>query len=121
LIAVVQIAYDDANGTEQIVPSANYYVDSVSEFAWVVPQSSIPWPTTIAAINSVRVRFRAGYQDTNSPANNLVPGDIKSAILLLIGTFYAQRESMVVGTIASRLPWGVEELLRQHRVQLGMA
>jgi uncharacterized phiE125 gp8 family phage protein len=121
LIEVTQIAYDDGNGDEQIIPSGNYYVDAVSEFGWVVPQGGLSWPTTIDAINSVRVRFRAGYLDTNSPPGNAVPGDIKSAVLLTIGSFYEQRESMVVGTVVYQLPWGVEQLLRQHRVLLGMA
>ena len=50
-----------------------------------------------------------------------MPGDIKSAILLTIGTFYEQREGLVVGTVVYQLPWGIEQLLRQHRVLLGMA
>jgi uncharacterized phiE125 gp8 family phage protein len=121
LIEVTQIAYDDTAGDEQIIPSGQYYVDSVSEFAWVVPSGVASWPATIDAINAVRVRFRAGYLDTNSPPGNAVPGDIKSAVLLTIGNFYEQREGQVVGTIANKLPWGVEQLLRQHRVLLGMA
>jgi uncharacterized phiE125 gp8 family phage protein len=121
LIEVTQIAYDDSNGDEQIIATGNYYVDTVSEFGWVVPQGGLSWPAPIDAINSVRVRFRAGYLDTNSPPGNAVPGDIKSAVLLTIGSFYEQRDSMVVGTVVYQLPWGVEQLLRQHRVLLGMA
>jgi uncharacterized phiE125 gp8 family phage protein len=121
LIEVTQIAYDDGNGDEQIIPSGNYYVDNVSEFGWVVPQGGLSWPTTLDAINSVRVRFRAGYQDTNSPAGNAVPDDIKQAVLLTIGHFFENRETVVVGTVVYQLPWGTEPLLRQHRVLLGMA
>jgi uncharacterized phiE125 gp8 family phage protein len=121
LIEVTQIAYDDSNGDEQILPSGNYFVDAVSEFGWVVPQGNLSWPSTIDAINSVRVRFRAGYLDTNSPPGNAVPDDIRAAVLLTIGSFYEQRESLVVGTVVYQLPWGVEQLLRQHRVLLGMA
>jgi len=121
LISVLQIAYDDAAGDEQILTGSSYYVDTASEFGWVVPQGTLSWPTPIDAINSVRVRFRAGYLDNNSPPQNAVPGDIKSAVLLTLGSFYEQRESMVIGTIVYNLPWGVENLLRQHRVLLGMA
>jgi hypothetical protein len=41
--------------------------------------------------------------------------------LLTIGNFYEQREGQVVGTVVYQLPWGIEQLLRQHRVLLGMA
>ena len=122
LIGVVDISYDDANGVAQSISPADYFVDNVSEPGWVVPASSdLSWPTTINAINSVRIQFRAGYLDNNSPQGAAVPGDIKSAILLTIGNFYEQREGQVVGTVVYQLPWGVEQLLRQHRVLLGMA
>jgi uncharacterized phiE125 gp8 family phage protein len=121
LIEVTQIEYDDSNGDQQLVAGGSYYVDTVTEPGWVVPQGGISWPTSIDAINSVRVRFRAGYLDTNSPPNNAVPFDIKAGILLSVGTMYEAREQVVVGTIASKLPWGAENLLRPHRVLLGMA
>lgn len=122
LIAVTSIVYDDSNGQEQPLTPDNYFVDNVSEPGWVVPASgSLSWPAPIAAINSVRINFRAGYLDNNSPPANIVPGDIKSAILLTIGTLFEQREAQVVGDNVYALSWGVENLLRQHRVLLGMA
>jgi hypothetical protein len=93
----------------------------VSEPGWVVPTNGAGWPGTIDAINSVRVRFRAGYQDTNSPPGVSVPEDIRAGIKLFLGALYEQRESQVVGTTAMKLPWSAEQLLRQHRVLLGMA
>jgi uncharacterized phiE125 gp8 family phage protein len=121
LIEVTQIAYDDPNGDEQIVASSDYYADTVSEPGWVVPQGTLSWPTPIDAINCVRVRFRAGYLDTSSPPLNAVPFDLKAGILLAVGSMYENREDIVVGTIASKLPQFVEALLRPHRVLLGMA
>jgi hypothetical protein len=50
-----------------------------------------------------------------------VPDDIKQAVLLTIGHFFENRETVVVGTVVYQLPWGTEPLLRQHRVLLGMA
>lgn len=121
LIEVVSIIYNDTAGVEQTVNSANYYVDTVSQPGWVVPVSSFTWPTPLDAINSVRVRFRAGYIDTSSPPQNSVPFDIRAGILLAVGSMFENREQVVVGTIASKLPWGAENLLRPHRVLLGMA
>jgi len=122
LIDVVHIAYDNTGGDEAFVPSGSYFVDNVSQPGWIVPQGYSPsWPDTVDAINSVRVRFRAGYLSTDSPPAAAIPDDIKAAIKLTIGALYENREQTVVGTIANRLPWGAEQILRQYRVQLGMA
>src|SRR5262245_41220288 len=121
LIQVVQVAYDNTNGDEILMNPNDYYADVVSEPGWLVLSGLSSWPTTIDAINSVRVRFRAGYLSTDSPPVNKVPEDILSGVKLLLGTMYEHREQQVVGTIANKLPFGVEQLLRHHRVLLGMA
>lgn len=41
--------------------------------------------------------------------------DITTAMLLLIGHWYANRESVVVGTITSELPMAVESLISPYR------
>lgn len=121
LIEVVSIKYDDADGNEQTVDPSTYTVDTVNEPGWVLPTSTGTWPTTFTGINSVRIRFRAGYLDTgNSPPTANVPDDIKHAIMLEVGTFLAIGETVVVGQTVAQLPaW--EMLLRPHRVDRGMA
>ncbi len=120
---IVSIKYDDTAGVEQILDPAGYSVDDISEPGWVVPVTA-GWPTPIDAINAVRIRFIAGYApNADSPPDLTanVPGSIKAAMLLHIGSFYAHRESIVVGQTAVLLPWASEQLLRPYRVQLGMA
>ena len=41
--------------------------------------------------------------------------DITAAMLLLIGHWYANRESVVLGTITSELPMAVESLISPYR------
>ncbi|NWN92292.1 phage gp6-like head-tail connector protein [Marinobacter adhaerens] len=41
--------------------------------------------------------------------------DITTAMLLLIGHWYANRESVVIGTTASEVPMAVEALLAPYR------
>jgi uncharacterized phiE125 gp8 family phage protein len=125
LQSVVSVKYDDAAGNEQTLGALDYDVDNVSQPGWVVPSSS-GWPGSIwPGINSVRVRYVAGYlPGTNSPIDLAanVPGVIKSAMKLYIGQLYDQREDIAVGTIANKLPSGnLDYLLRQYRVALGMA
>lgn len=124
LISVISVAYDDGDGIEQTVSSADYTVDNTSEPGWVIPNSDFEWPTTLEAVNAVRVRFIAGYEESDdSPVDMAsgVPQSIKSAIKLLVGTMYAHRESVIVGVSAIEMPWATEALLRPYRVRLGMA
>lgn len=120
---IVSIKYDDASGNEQTLAADQYYVDTASQPGWVVPITA-GWPSTIDAINAVRIRFTCGYAPTADSPPDLVanvPYSIKAGILLTVGTLYANRETVVIGVTAVQLPWGVEQLLRPHRVQLGMA
>jgi uncharacterized phiE125 gp8 family phage protein len=115
LQTVVSFVYDDAGGVEtQIMENTEFFVDNVNEPGWIVPVNST-WPTPIDAINSVRVTYDAGYGEDE------MPDDIRAAILLTIGTFYEHRETQVVGTIAGKLPFGAEQLLRQYLVELSLA
>jgi uncharacterized phiE125 gp8 family phage protein len=122
LIEVVGVFYDDGAGNEQSVAPDAYTVDSANEPGWVLPTSPGSWPSTFSGINSVRVRFRAGYVDNStSPATGKVPDDLKQAILLYVGTLYAQRETVVVGNIVQAVPWSAEQLLRRKKIGLSLA
>lgn len=113
LIEVVSVKYDDGAGDEQTVSTGSYTVDAVSEPGWVVPASS--WPATFDGVNSVRVRFRAGYIDENSPAGHSVPEDIINAILLRVKADYDDNND------SERQRQSAERLLKAHRIELGMA
>lgn len=123
LQSIDSIKYDDSAGVEQTLDPSEYEADTVSVPGWVVPIPS-GWPTTIDAINSVRIRFTAGYAPSSDSPPDLtanVPGAIKAALFLTIGSLYAHRERVAAGQIVTQLPWGAEQLLRPYRVYLGMA
>lgn len=126
LIGVTGVFYIGTNGLEATVDPNDYYVDTTSSYdgyGWLVPQGgSLTWPATIDAINAVRIQFRAGYLDTGAspPAEN-IPRSIVSAMYLIIGALFANREQTVVATIANKLPWGVDELLLRYRIDMSMA
>ena len=121
LIAVLSIKYDDTAGNEFTLDPTLYTVDNVKEPGWVLPDGS--WPGTFDGVNSVRIRYRAGFLDTSSPPVTLVPSDIKNAMLLMVGTLYAQRETTVEGQSIMEVPGiaAAETLLRRKRVEISMA
>lgn len=50
----------------------------------------------------------------------LINPSIRAACLLILGSLYANREDVVVGTIASELPMGSRTLLTPYRVGWGV-
>lgn len=122
VIEVVSVNYVDSSGAEQVVDSSSYVVDLASQPARIFLAESGTWPTTADQLGAVRIRIRCGYVDsTQSPPVSDVPGPIKVAILLTLGTMYENRENFVVGTIVNKLPFAAEQLLRPYRVYLSMA
>ncbi|WP_051228389.1 head-tail connector protein [Pleomorphomonas oryzae] len=71
------------------------------------------WPATADRIDAVKVTATYGY----GPTVTTIPPAIKAAILLMIGDLYANRETMVTGTIATEIPMSttVHALLMPHR------
>lgn len=122
VIEVVSIKYDDGDGVEQTVSSQDYTLDNVSEPGWVLPESPGAWPSTFDGINAVRVQYRAGYIDYSvSPPVGFVPADIKAAILLYVGSLYANRETEIVDGSVAPMPWSAEQILRRKRHDLSLA
>ena len=114
LVSVTSIKYTDEDGAESTFSSGLYVVDTDSTKGRVVLKNGETWPSvTLAAANGVRVRYVAGYGEASA-----VPRPIRQAILLLIGTMYENRESVLVaqGVTVAQLPFGVDALLMPYRI-----
>ncbi|MBY5942774.1 head-tail connector protein [Halomonas sp. DP5N14-9] len=46
----------------------------------------------------------------------VMDGSVRTAMLLLIGHWYENREAVVVGTITSEVPMAVEALIQPYRI-----
>ncbi|MEP6827922.1 MAG: head-tail connector protein [Aestuariivirga sp.] len=110
LISVASVEYIDPTTLSYVAwDPANYDVDLFSDDGWIVPVDT--WPTIADSINAVRVTFTAGYGDAPSD----VPDSIRVAILMMVANWYANRETVVVGSTVSTLPLGAEDLLAPYR------
>lgn len=103
VIAVTEIQYVDPDGTEIILGGDVYDVAA----GGVVLRHGATWPSLRGDAEGVRVLYQAGEAE--------VPAQVRQAILLLVGQWYRNRMSVVVGTISSALPFGVEALLAPLR------
>jgi uncharacterized phiE125 gp8 family phage protein len=116
--SIVSVTYVDSNGTTQTLTPTTQYVTIVPAGpkampARITPAYAVPWPPTRRIENAVTVRFTAGYSGTGT---NAMPEAIKQAMKLLIGHWYANRESVVVGTISTTLQMTVDALLWPYKV-----
>jgi uncharacterized phiE125 gp8 family phage protein len=111
LASVQSVKYLDGDGVLQTVDPADYSVRTMETPGEIVPAYGTTWPTARDVEDAVRVEFTCGYGGAAT-----VPEGVKRAILLLVGTLYANRESVAPVQMAE-LPHSVEWLLGRHAVR----
>lgn len=116
LVSVTSITYLDENGVTQTWASSNYAVRTLAGptagrgYIETTPTTTFP-ATLIEAEYPVTVRAVTGYGSASA-----LPAGIKSAMYLLIGDLYTQRQVTITGTISSRTQTTVERLLGPYRL-----
>lgn len=110
LQSVTSVKYHDTDGVQQTLDASAYTVHTSAQLGLVAPVPGTSWPATQARIEAVEVAFVAGYG-----AAAAVPQEIKQWMLLQIGHWYANRESVNVGNIVNEMPY-VGALLDPYRV-----
>ena len=111
LVSVTSITYLDTAGVSQTLAASTYKVDTVSELGRIALAYGQSWPSTYDEINTVVIRFVAGYG-----AAAAVPKRVTQAMYLLIGHWFENRETVLTGTISKEVEFSVESLLWQERV-----
>lgn len=99
LASVDAISYLDANGTRQTLDPSAYQIILDTLVGIVQPAYATSWPACRATPGSIRIDYTAGYGTAAA-----VPQTLKAWMLLAIATWYAQRETVITGTIVSELP-----------------
>lgn len=111
---VDEFAYTDEAGDEAAVDSSVYGVDVSAEPARIFLKPSHTWPATVLyPAAAVRIRFTCGK---GTDGTN-VPWAAKQAILLTIGHYYENRESVVIsdgGSVAIEVPEAARLLIDGH-------
>lgn len=105
---VVSVKYVDENEQIQQLQSSDWYLDTRPMKAILSPAYLTSWPRTSDIPESVEITYTVG--------GGTMPTPIKQAALLLIGHWYANRETVVVGTITSQLPMAYQSIIQPYRV-----
>lgn len=110
LQSVSAITYVDNDGVTQTLAADQYRVATGDERGRVEPAFGVVWPVARAQLDAVKVRYIAGFG-----AAAAIPQPIKQWMLLQIGHWYANRES-VGDSRLQPLPY-VGALLDPYRVR----
>ena len=120
IVSVATVKYADVDGNEQTLPAEAWYFDPRPEGGAIVLTSSFLSPTLYGRFGDVRIDFEAGYDVDDGSSAMLpeltLPAVAKAAILLTVGHYYANRESVIVGKTATELPAGARRLLSRIRI-----
>ena len=94
--ADLSVSYTDADDAAQTFTDATIVLGRAYA-TWPTPKSDTP----------ITLTYTAGFATT--------PSDLDSAVLLMTGHFYANREAVNVGSTVSEMPLAVEALCRPYR------
>ena len=112
--SITHIKYYDSDDSLQTLSSSNYILDGASKPARIGIAVDGELPNLSDRINAVEVKYTVGYGTASSD----VPEGIRQAVLLTIGNFYQNRESVITGRTATELPLSSQYLLEQYKVQV---
>lgn len=105
---VSSVTYIDDAGVSQTLSASDYQV-SYGETCRIRPAYGLTWPSTRPVYDAVTVRFTAGGADAAA-----IDPVILQAVKMTFADFYDQRESLIVGTIASEIPQSAAMLMLPH-------
>lgn len=112
------VRYYEANSTTGVVfPSSRYIVSRNSDPPRIVVKRDGEFPTVdLRNADAVEVDYWVGYSTTSTGA----PAWARMATLFTGAHFFANREAVMTGTIATELPMSARSLMWQHRSPLAM-
>ena len=112
--AVAHVKYYDNDNSLQTLSATIYDTQLQYEPSQIQLAENQSFPSITKRNDAVVARYTVGYGSAASD----VPEIIKQAILLTIGNFYQNRNSVVIGRIATELPQNSKWLLDTYKVQI---
>ena len=111
LVSVTSIKYINSAGDETTLSTDIYDVDTYSTPGRIILAYDKNWPTTQGSKNSITIVYTAGYGTSGTD----VPAPLISAIKLLVGHWYRNREAVGTQRLVD-VPMAVDSLISAYRV-----
>lgn len=113
VISVVSVTWRNADGQIATVDDDNYLLQAdAGGNTYLVFRSGYNFPSSLAEFDPIAVTFKAGYPLVDEKPTT--PSALKVAILLLVGTWFENRDATVATTI-NELPFAVNALISPFR------
>jgi uncharacterized phiE125 gp8 family phage protein len=107
----VTITYTEDTGGTATLSTAQFRVQRFETPGRVTTVYGGTWPAGMEDNDAVVVTWWAGYGATGAS----VPAAIRHAILMLVGFWFENRSTVVVGSISKPLEFAVESLLSSQK------
>jgi uncharacterized phiE125 gp8 family phage protein len=107
----VALTFTYENGTTATYSTASYRVDRDGVPGTVKTLYGQTWPPHLQDDNAISVTWWGGY----GASGTNVPAAIRHAMLMLVGFWYENRSTVLVGSISKQLEFAVESLLSSHK------
>lgn len=108
--SISNFTYLDAGGASQTVSSGLYKLDLDADPQAILLERKAQWPALGDFAVPVSITYDSGYAKAGD-----VPAAIRQAILMLVATWYRDRETLLAGDVAAEMPFGTMALLQNHR------
>ena len=112
--SITHVKYYDTDDSLQTLASSNYILDNTSKPARIGIAVDGSLPNLADRINAVEVKYTVGYGAESTD----VQEGIRQAVLLTIGNWYENRQSVITGRTATELPLSSQYLLEQYKIQV---
>jgi uncharacterized phiE125 gp8 family phage protein len=107
----VTLTYTLGDDSTATLSATQYRVDRNSTPGVVRQLRAGSWPANLDDQNAVTVTWWAGY----GASGTSVPAAIRHAIMMLVGFWYENRSTVLVGSISKQLEFAVESLLSSQK------
>lgn len=113
LASVTSVSYVDSDGATMVWDAANYVVETLRTPGRIHLAEDVDWPSaSLRAASPITITYVAGW-----PTTGAIPQRYKQAILLLVGHWYENRESVATsGAVPKSIPLAFESLALMDRV-----
>jgi uncharacterized phiE125 gp8 family phage protein len=118
VLSIDAVRYLDEAGVMQTVQPAGYQWRKGRFEARIKPAYGLSWPIVRERYDAAHITFTAGFPGTDQipPDLSAIPEPLRIAMLMLIGHWYEQRETVVIGEVPAEIQHGFKELLGRYRV-----
>lgn len=111
LVSVTHVKYYNTANTLTTLSSSVYTSPAFAEPAVLGLAYAQVWPSVYERDDAVQIEYVTGATSATD-----VPAPLRQAVQLLVGHWYANRESVIVGTSAMETPMAVESLCAPYRL-----